>query len=137
MRKCLWIGLLVFLLAAVVYGGWQAYEFQERPEFCNMCHGVELFYETWIHSAHEPFTNCQACHIPQDIRELFWAPRYGIKDVYYYFLGDTPDFYRAKVPTPQLVRENCLRCHETLLRNVPGYEQLNCQHCHRHSPHRL
>ncbi|WP_083798823.1 NapC/NirT family cytochrome c [Dethiobacter alkaliphilus] len=135
--KILKAGLLVALLFLFLLTGWRAYEFQERPEFCNLCHGVEIFYETWFHSAHRPVTNCKDCHIPQDIREFFWSPRYGIRDFYAYFLGDTPDLYRAKPPTPRIVRENCIRCHEALLRELPLHERLECQHCHRQTPHRL
>lgn len=122
---------------AIGYFSFRAYEFTETPEFCNLCHGVELLYETWFHSAHRPFTNCQSCHIPQDIRGIYHTLRYGIRDIYRYFIGDTPDLYRAKPPTQHIVRENCLRCHGVLLRDFPAKETLDCIHCHRQTPHRL
>lgn len=129
--------ILAVSLVAAGYAGFRAYEYSEMPEFCNLCHGVELLYETWFHSAHRPFTNCQSCHIPQDVREIYYTPRYGIKDGYWYFIGDTPDYYRAKPPTPRIVRENCLRCHGDLLRDIPAKEALDCARCHRQTPHRL
>lgn len=135
--KAIKVTLLITVFAAFVFLSWRAYEFQQRPEFCRLCHSVNVFYETWFHSAHKPVTNCQDCHIPQDIRKLYYEARYGLRDSYSYFIGRTPVFFRAKPPTPYIVRQNCRRCHGVLLTDVPTAEELDCLRCHRNTPHRM
>jgi nitrate/TMAO reductase-like tetraheme cytochrome c subunit len=64
-RLSTWISIgvvaLVFALAILVPTSFVAVERSSQPEFCNSCHIMEPYYESWQHSAHADVA-CTECH---------------------------------------------------------------------------
>ena len=64
-RLTTWISVglvvLVFGLAILVPTSFVAVEQSSQPSFCNSCHIMEPYYESWQHSAHAG-VKCTECH---------------------------------------------------------------------------
>lgn len=129
-------GLLVLGLLAA--GGTKAMlAYTDRPDFCLSCHVMEEHYETWFHSAHRLGATCGDCHVPHQnlAAKLVGKSIDGARDFFYFYTNQVPDPIRLSSRGSEIARENCLRCHGTVMENVVEREDRNCWECHRSVPH--
>ncbi|QGG46271.1 cytochrome c nitrite reductase small subunit [Heliorestis convoluta] len=110
----------------------------DAPELCVSCHVMEPHYESWYHSSHRDVA-CNDCHTPHNfVGKWVTKARAGIVDTWVYYIGPMPAQFRAKPHTQQILHDNCVRCHDHLVRRIGDTlhgEGTFCFSCHRHVPH--
>jgi cytochrome c nitrite reductase small subunit len=140
-RRLKRLALLVVAAAAigafVSFGPPGLYARSESPEFCAGCHIMESEYESWFHNAGHRRQKCIDCHLPNDnkMRHLAWKGYEGMWDSYVFYSGKVPEEIRLSAKGAQIVRQNCIRCHEQLVSRIK--EDRNCWQCHRRLSHRM
>lgn len=130
------------LLAAVVLLAFAAVrlpvvaEVLDSPEFCGICHLMDVQLQSHATSAHRDI-GCNSCHSP---RGFFRGPiteaLVGTKHLTILVAGQSPLVPHASGWSKQIVEENCRLCHERLLRSLQhGAPEKRCVECHRQTPH--
>lgn len=118
----------------------------EKPETCVNCHVMNSLYASWNHSSHREQANCVDCHMPHDfIGKYYVKARDGMKDVYKFTLRMETDVPHASDETKEIIQNNCIYCHKTMMksvnpiqRNTKHHTEWNgkqCWDCHREIPH--
>ncbi len=130
------LGGLLALAVLSLSGAKAMLAYTDRPEYCLSCHVMEKPYESWFHSAHHMAATCSDCHVPHQNMAAKLAGKGidGLRDSYYFYTNQVPDPIRLSDRGSKIVRENCLRCHGTLMEKVEN-EDRNCWECHRSMPH--
>jgi cytochrome c nitrite reductase small subunit len=105
------------------------------PGVCGRCHVMDPTIQSFGVSAHRDL-NCNDCHTAHG---FFTGPLtkmgLGAKHVIFFVAGINPQHLRASEITRGLAKENCLRCHETLMRQIADASDRPCSDCHRFTPH--
>lgn len=145
----------VFLLAGVVAGLFfyiahisrVASYLSDNPSTCMNCHIMAPQYATWNHSSHRNRANCNDCHVPHNnvFNKYFFKAKDGIRHATIFTLRKEPQVIFIKEAGKQVVMDNCIRCHQDLLRDekVQNYtsaynherSERPCWDCHRETPH--
>jgi cytochrome c nitrite reductase small subunit len=115
----------------------------DNPTTCNNCHVMDAVYESWYHSGHHLWANCNDCHTPHAIIPKYWVKaQSGYHHVSAFIFGKIPYAIRAKESSRQVVQENCVRCHEDTVMNIidtpmgyPAAQERYCFECHRSIAH--
>lgn len=115
--------------------------FSNDPEACLNCHIMRDQYETWTHSSHKTIAVCNDCHTPHTL-----ARKYLVKGIngwnhsVAFTLKTYPDNLHIRDFNAEVVQENCVECHETLVSQIhlaPEHdEELACVTCHEGVGHR-
>jgi hypothetical protein len=83
-----------------------------QPGFCNFCHEMNFYYNSWQNSTHGPKSICVNCHSEPGLRGFIGEKVRGAEQVVAHFSGNYP------VPIKIITRvknDQCLACHpETL-----------------------
>ena len=132
------IGLSVFTFA---YAEGFSY-FSTDPKACVNCHIMNDEFSSWKKSGHHHVAVCVDCHLPHElVPKLIAKARNGYNHSKAFTLED---FHEPIMITPlnaQILQENCVRCHNTLVHDaiiVPAggvREAQLCIHCHRNVGH--
>lgn len=87
-------------------------EYTSHSPFCNSCHYMKPFYQSWKTSSHSHI-ECSACHYRPGIRSKLRAKVEGILQVGRYWTK----LYLKSKPWAEIPDESCLRegCHEKRL----------------------
>ncbi|MTI81928.1 MAG: cytochrome C nitrite reductase [Firmicutes bacterium] len=113
----------------------------DGPQFCGSCHFMEPWVDTWYHSAHREVASCNDCHIPhQFVEGAFYKAYTGSRDAMLTISGQIPRNFLITEHGSQVVHENCLYCHNDLMRTVGDPKTDGgryCFGCHRNTPHEL
>lgn len=109
-------------------------------DFCAGCHVMEPQYETFMHSAHQLAGNtCVDCHLPHSLGYGAVDKAYtGIKDFAGVVMNKDPFTIHAGEHSKDVVQDNCIRCHGTMMLNVGDTAAdggRRCFDCHRNTPH--
>ncbi len=136
-------GMLAFMFRAS-----RAHSYlSDKPETCMNCHIMAPQYATWSHSSHREVTNCNECHVPHDnfFRKYYFKAMDGLRHATIFTLRAEPQVIFIKHAGIEVVQENCIRCHEALLKDhklVARNEDFHhlrtdrlCWECHREVPH--
>ncbi|MCU0370697.1 MAG: cytochrome c nitrite reductase small subunit [Bacteroidales bacterium] len=119
----------------------------DKPETCMNCHIMAPQFSTWNHSSHREVTNCNECHVPHDnlLRKYFFKAKDGMRHATIFTLRAEPQVIFIKEAGIEVVQDNCIRCHEKLLKDskLEAYTDLTnhfrterlCWDCHREVPH--
>lgn len=119
----------------------------DDPATCMNCHIMAPQYATWSHSSHREVTNCNECHVPHDsfIRKYYFKAKDGLRHATIFTLRAEPQVIFIKHAGIEVVQENCIRCHEKLLkdyklmpRSMAHFDVRSdrlCWECHREVPH--
>lgn len=107
----------------------------ESPQFCASCHVMEEQYEAWFHQGAHRRKACGECHLPNGdpVSHYAWKAVDGMKDVVVFNSGRVPENIRISEHGRQLVRANCVRCHETAVEMIDNGRP--CWDCHRRITH--
>lgn len=120
----------------------------DDPETCINCHIMAPYYDTWSHSSHRNYANCNDCHVPHN--NIFNKYYFKAKDGSYHSAVFTfhaePQVIRPRNASYNVIMDNCIRCHEhlnTALVNTGmfSYDDTKkgmakaCWDCHTNVPH--
>jgi cytochrome c nitrite reductase small subunit len=127
---CLGLGAFTFY-----YGEGLSY-FSADPKACVNCHIMQPQFDSWQKGSHHTVAKCVDCHLPKDFVGKWLAKA---ENGYFHSKGFTfQDFHEPimiKSKNSDILKENCIRCHEGVLHGMlsanENFEQTNCLHCHR------
>lgn len=107
----------------------------ETPNFCASCHVMEAEYEAWFHEGVHRRINCVDCHLPYGnlASHYAWKSIDGMKDVFVFYSGRVPDPIQISEHGRNVLRGNCIRCHEATVEMIDN--ERRCWDCHRRITH--
>jgi nitrate/TMAO reductase-like tetraheme cytochrome c subunit len=81
-----------------------------QPSFCNGCHVMNKYVQTWSASAHQD-VNCEKCHLTPGLFGFLGGKIAGLQVVMNYIRGDYEDYsFSAAVSNA-----SCLQCHRSIM----------------------
>ncbi|MCZ7381467.1 MAG: NapC/NirT family cytochrome c [Candidatus Methanoperedens sp.] len=108
LRKIISITSLAILAIVIIVGGVGVQLVTTQPVFCNSCHEMNFYYNTWQNSTHGPKAVCLNCHSEPGLNGFIGEKVRGAEQVVAHFSGN------FTVPI-QIVRrvknDQCLACH--------------------------
>jgi len=141
------VGTIMGLIAYAFYSSNAISYLSDAPSTCMNCHIMAPQYATWYHSAHREVAHCNDCHVPHDnsFRKYFFKAKDGLRHATVFTLRNEPQTIYIKPEGKKVVQENCIRCHEALVKNYTILAQTSlyfdhfkdrvCWDCHRETPH--
>lgn len=119
----------------------------DNPQTCVNCHIMSPQYATWSHSSHREVAHCNDCHVPQNnfVNKYYFKAMDGLRHSAMFTLRLEPQVIHIKPAGSRAVHNNCVRCHEHLIRDYrveassPMHKAIRegrrCVECHREVPH--
>lgn len=119
----------------------------DNPQTCVNCHIMSPQYATWSHSSHREVAHCNDCHVPQNnaVNKYYFKAMDGLRHSTMFTLRLEPQVIQIKPAGANAVHNNCVRCHENLIRDYrveatsPMHRAIRegrrCVECHREVPH--
>lgn len=141
------LGIFVGLFFFVFHISKASSYLSDEPKTCVNCHIMAPQYATWFHSAHREYATCNDCHVPQDnpFNKFYFKAKDGLRHATIFTLRNEPQVIFIKPAGSDAVHDNCIRCHEQLIRddrlllktmNFHHYRtDRKCWECHREVPH--
>lgn len=131
------VALLVALCLLGLLGVQGVNSATKEPAFCVSCHVMEPVYGTWSHSSHREVAGCNDCHTDQTNYFTYTYSKMiaGVQHLYHNTVGSIPEPIRLAHSNKEMVQDNCLRCHEDVVRNINLDPERRCFDCHRYTPH--
>ena len=108
------------------------------PRACVNCHIMNAQYDAWLKSGHRHAATCVECHLPHDgIAKWLAKADHGFRHSAAFTLQNFKEPIEITPRDRDLVRVNCLRCHEGLVHAVAvsANGELDCLHCHASAGH--
>ncbi|MBK6766619.1 MAG: cytochrome c nitrite reductase small subunit [bacterium] len=110
----------------------RAYSYlQDDPKACMNCHVMKDAYDGWRVSSHRNVT-CNECHTPNEfVGKYATKMEHGVRHSYVFTFGD-PQLMRLKESGEDIVTNNCVACHQTLVNaTLPDHQnERRCIQCH-------
>ena len=140
-------GIFTGLLVYVFYISNAPSYLSDRPETCVNCHIMAPQFATWSHSAHREFANCNDCHVPHNnlLNKMYFKAMDGLRHATIFTLRREPQVIFIKDAGKKVVQQNCVRCHEYLIKDYKLLsvtdqfysfrEGRSCIECHIETPH--
>lgn len=97
---------LVILLIVSAVAGYASIEITSRSSFCNRCHIMNPYYDSWTTDAHSD-SECVDCHIPPGATNYISAKMNGLGQVVDDWLNRTSTKPSASVSDFACTREGC------------------------------
>jgi cytochrome c nitrite reductase small subunit len=143
LKKHQWKFLSLFLTLAAILGFFLAFgppklmARTETPLFCASCHVMQGQYESWFNVGAHRTIRCVDCHLPHQNLPVYyiWKSIDGMKDVFVFYSGNTPEHIRVSRRGKNFIRDNCVRCHTERVAMID--RERNCWDCHRFLQHHL
>ncbi len=141
-------GLLAGLGAYAVYMSRAHSYLSDDPSACINCHIMTPYYQSWNHSSHAQWANCNDCHVPHSSA----FAKYGFKAIdglYHsavFTIKGEPQVIRPREASNNVIMNNCIRCHtqlntEFVKTGMISYTEAKdgkgkaCWDCHTQVPH--
>ena len=111
------------------------------PRACVNCHVMTPQYEAWLKSGHRHSATCVECHLPHaGLAKWLAKGEHGVRHSVAFTLQNFKEPIEITPRDREMVRVNCVRCHETLVHaliDAPGRAEggLGCMHCHADAGH--
>lgn len=104
-----------------------------NPATCVNCHIMRDQFDGWQKSTHHAAATCNDCHVPHDlIGKYLTKAEHGLRHSKGFTLQDFHEPIQIKPSSLDIVQHNCVRCHESLVSELPSHGELSdCAHCHR------
>lgn len=143
-----------FVLSALagVFLGLSGYTFQfakgfayfsNDPNACANCHIMNGQLDSWLKSSHHGQAVCNDCHTPQAlIPKLITKAENGWNHSVKFTMQNFAEPIRIRAVNAERLLENCIRCHQELVREIHGGTpdgEARCTKCHLgvgHGPRR-
>lgn len=141
------LGLLLALSAhTFVYAEGFSY-LSDDPRACVNCHVMREQYDGWQKAPHHANATCNDCHTPHDfLRKYLTKADHGWRHSKGFTLNDFHEPIRITEKDLLDVRENCIRCHASIVGEIAHAggrgdfeDSSDCVHCHAevgHGPRR-
>lgn len=119
----------------------------DDPQACVNCHVMTPVYNSWMHSSHREWANCNDCHVPHNnvFNKYYFKAKDGLYHASVFTARAEPDVIAMKEASQEVVQQNCIRCHvqqvtqtkysgwlESHTENRTGRQ---CWSCHKQVPH--
>ncbi|MFI3263459.1 MAG: cytochrome c nitrite reductase small subunit [Rikenellaceae bacterium] len=141
-------GVLVGLGVYIIYVSRLHTYALDDSEGCVNCHVMAPYYESWQHSSHGPWTNCNDCHVPHTSTFDKYAFK-AIDGLYHsavFTFNAEPQAIRPRDASSKVIMNNCIRCHtqlntEFVKTGMLSFDDVKegkgkaCWDCHRNVPH--
>jgi cytochrome c nitrite reductase small subunit len=111
------------------------------PRACVNCHVMNTQYDGWLKSGHRHTATCVECHLPHEGLAKWTAKAdHGFRHSAAFTLQNFKEPIEITPRDRDIVRANCLRCHELLVHAVfevggRARGELDCLHCHTAAGH--
>lgn len=107
-------GLAGFAVGGVLLFSAFSFWWTSQPSFCDRCHVMNKYVDTWEASPHKD-VNCENCHTTPGLFGFLGGKISGLQVVMNYIRGEYEDYsFNAAVSNA-----SCLQCHEEILeRNI-------------------
>jgi cytochrome c nitrite reductase small subunit len=136
--RCSWrVPIAAFLAGVfVILGANLALTATDDAAFCGSCHVMSEVVWTHKQSVHAKQA-CNECHIPHDslVSMLPYKAREGLNDIVVNTFMDVDDNIMTGKVMKDTIKDNCVRCHYTTVREVNMDVKAYCTDCHRAVPH--
>lgn len=141
------VAIAVGLIFYLVYISKAHSYLSDDPKTCVNCHIMAPQYATWNHSSHREVASCNDCHVPHDniFNHYYFKAKDGMRHATIFTLRKEPQVIFILEEGEKVVQQNCIRCHETLIKDdkIASYNtqfnhqrtDRNCLDCHREVPH--
>ncbi|WOD43228.1 cytochrome c nitrite reductase small subunit [Hwangdonia lutea] len=149
-----WRTTAVFFIAVIIgLGLFMAREskiysyMSDSPQACVNCHVMTPVYNSWMHSSHREWANCNDCHVPHDnvFNKYYFKAKDGLYHASVFTARAEPDVIKTKEASQEVVQNNCIRCHVQQVTQVKydgwieGHKEnrtgRQCWSCHKNVPH--
>lgn len=109
-------GIIVGIGAYIIYMSKAHSYLSDNPATCVNCHIMTPYYQTWFHSSHAIWTNCNDCHVPQDnaFNKYLFKAKDGMLHSAVFTMRTEPLAIRARKESSNVIMKNCIRCHTQL-----------------------
>lgn len=120
----------------------------DDPAACINCHIMTPYYQSWQHSSHANWTNCNDCHVPHTsvASKYFFKAVDGLYHSAVFTFKAEPQVIRPREASYGVIMANCIRCHTQLNTEFVSTGMLDyaatqegegkaCWDCHRNVPH--
>ncbi len=141
-------GVLAGLGAYTIYMSSAHSYLSDDPSACVNCHIMAPYFQSWDHSSHAYWTNCNDCHVPQDnvFKKYAFKAMDGLYHSAIFTIKAEPQVIRPREASNNVIMENCIRCHtqlntEFVKTGMLTYTQTRegkgkaCWDCHTQVPH--
>lgn len=141
-------GILAGLGIYTVYMSRAHTYLSDEPSACINCHIMTPYYQSWQHSSHSQWANCNDCHVPHNnvLNKYAFKAMDGLYHAAVFTLRAEPMVIRPRDASSGVIMENCIRCHTQLntefvktgmieFAQVKEGEGKACWDCHRNVPH--
>jgi cytochrome c nitrite reductase small subunit len=141
------LGIFVGGSAYTVYVSRAHSYLSDDSETCVNCHIMAPQYATWNHSSHREVANCNDCHVPHTnfFEKYYFKAKDGLRHATIFTLRAEPQVIFIKEEGKEVVQENCIRCHNELIKDDKMIKKdlafhskrtdRKCWECHRETPH--
>jgi cytochrome c nitrite reductase small subunit len=153
-KKSRWRTTAVFLIAAITgLGLFMAKEAElvsymsDDPLACVNCHVMTPVYNSWMHSSHREWANCNDCHVPHNniFNKYYFKAKDGLFHASVFTLRAEPEVMFMREESQNVVQNNCIRCHVQQVTQtkydgwIEGHAEnrteRQCWSCHQEVPH--
>lgn len=119
----------------------------DDPKTCVNCHVMTPVYNSWMHSSHRQWTNCNDCHVPHNnvLNKYFFKAKDGLYHASIFTLRAEPEVMFMREASAEVVQNNCIRCHVQQVTQVKydgwienhkkNRTDRKCWSCHSNVPH--
>ncbi|TYA71622.1 cytochrome c nitrite reductase small subunit [Seonamhaeicola marinus] len=117
------------------------------PQACVNCHVMTPMYNSWMHSSHREYANCNDCHVPHDnvANKYFFKAKDGLFHASVFTARMEPEVMFMREASQEVVQDNCIRCHVQQVTQVKydgwldghaeSRTERKCWECHQEIPH--
>lgn len=111
----------------------------DDPDICASCHVMRPEHVTWARGSHAREATCNDCHVPHTnlAQKYAYKQKSGTWDLAVFLGRREPEVICIKEDSIEIIRENCLRCHDRQIQALAAHGQSDrfCAECHRETAH--
>lgn len=141
------IAVFIGLTAFLVHISKATSYLSDDPKACVNCHIMAPQYATHAHSSHREWAHCNDCHVPHNnvLNKYYFKAKDGLRHATMFTFRLEPQVIFIHRAGREVVQDNCIRCHERLIRDenlLARNQEFDhyrtdrlCWECHREVPH--
>ena len=136
-----WVVLIVIasVIVFLVIAAFVTAHFTSASSFCDTCHEMEPYYDSWQASSHAT-ADCVECHIPPGFVSYVQTKLFSFREIWVHITGEAVSPLAA---TREIPNGSCFRCHDTpadlLIIRTPfehdAHPDYYCISCHERLVH--
>lgn len=113
----------------------------DNPIVCTNCHIMRDEFDSWQKGTHHTVAVCNDCHLPHEFPAKYLVKmENGFNHSRKFTFQNFHEPIKARESSAQVVQDNCLRCHRSLVGGSAGAythtaDEQKCVRCHREVGH--